>query len=385
MTPRLRFKEFHNPWKLVKLDDIADIVGGGTPDTENSSFWNGEIQWFTPSEIGINKFVNKSQRTITDLGLKNSSAKLLPINTLLFTSRATIGEMSILTAPASTNQGFQSIIVNDKNNFEFVYYLQNKIKAYSLKTSYGSTFLEISKSNLQKCQFYIPELEEQTKIATFLNLYYKKIELQKKKIEQLTTLRNEFIEQTVSLLNISNSKKVKLEDVLNPGNKNPVLDTSLYKKITIKLNNNGIEFSNISRQMADTRPFYIRNKDELIIGKQNYFNGSISIVSDKFDGCICSNAIMSFIAKHNVSIKYIYNYISRRTYIKKRECFANGTGQKELSEKDFLNFEILIPNITIQKDIVSQIDRFNKKLMLEQQKLNLLKKYKQGLLQKMFI
>ena len=83
-------------WEVKKLGEVADIVGGGTPSTFNSSFWNGDINWFTPSEIGDSKYSFESSRKITNEGLKNSSARLLPVGTILLTSRASIGDASIL-------------------------------------------------------------------------------------------------------------------------------------------------------------------------------------------------------------------------------------------------------------------------------------------------
>ena len=136
--------------------------------------------------------------------------------------------------------------------------------------------------------------------------------------------------------------------------------------------------------MADTRPFYIRHTNEIIIGKQNYFNGSIAIVSPDFDGCICSNAIMSFNAKSD-NPKYIYYYISQPDYIKRREFLANGTGQKELSENEFLNFTIHIPSLDTQNHIVKILDSIEAKIVLENSKLTYLNSLKTSLLQQMFI
>ena len=77
-VPNLRFPEFSGEWVTKSINDLAVVIGGGTPDTTVKSYWDGEIQWFTPSEIGKNKYVDSSLRTITEVGLNNSSAKLLP-------------------------------------------------------------------------------------------------------------------------------------------------------------------------------------------------------------------------------------------------------------------------------------------------------------------
>ena len=92
--PELRFPEFEGEWVEKRLGEIAQTVGGGTPDTTKKEYWNGNIIWLTPTEIK-EKYISDSERKITNLGLQKSSAKLLPKKTLLFTSRATIGDVGI--------------------------------------------------------------------------------------------------------------------------------------------------------------------------------------------------------------------------------------------------------------------------------------------------
>ncbi|WRD11242.1 restriction endonuclease subunit S [Helicobacter pylori] len=156
-------------WQRVRLGDIAEIIGGGTPSTQITSFWNGSINWFTPTEIGITKYVYKSQRTITPLGLKKSSAKLLPIGTILLISRASIGDCAILKMVATTNQGFQSLIPLEKINNEFLYYLMLTLKNKLLKLASGSTFLEVSPNKIKNLLIPLPPLNEQIAIANILS------------------------------------------------------------------------------------------------------------------------------------------------------------------------------------------------------------------------
>ncbi len=156
-------------WQRVRLGDIAEIIGGGTPSTQIISFWSGSINWFTPTEIGITKYVYKSQRTITPLGLKKSSAKLLPIGTILLTSRASIGDCAILKVVATTNQGFQSLIPLEKINNEFLYYLMLTLKNKLLKLASGSTFLEVSPNKIKNLLIPLPPLNEQIAIANILS------------------------------------------------------------------------------------------------------------------------------------------------------------------------------------------------------------------------
>jgi type I restriction enzyme S subunit len=196
-TPKLRFPGFEEEWVEKKLRETSEIIGGGTPDTFNEKYWNGDINWFTPTELKT-KYVNQSKRKISLTGLKQSSAKIMPIGTILFSSRATIGDTSIAQKECTTNQGFQSFIVNSNNNNEFVYYWINLNKAVFLKQASGSTFLEISKSEISKIKIIIPSLPEQTKIANFLTAVDDKITQLKKKKSLLEQYKKGVMQQIFS-------------------------------------------------------------------------------------------------------------------------------------------------------------------------------------------
>lgn len=117
-------------WEQRKLGEIAEIVGGGTPSTSNPSYWDGDIDWYAPAEMEGQRYAVGSVRKITEAGLQNSSAKILPAHkTVLFTSRAGIGKMAILKLPGATNQGFQSLILKDGYNPYFIYSMGEEIKA----------------------------------------------------------------------------------------------------------------------------------------------------------------------------------------------------------------------------------------------------------------
>ncbi|SSR72696.1 restriction endonuclease S subunits-like protein [Acinetobacter baumannii] len=197
-SQQLRFKaddgsEF-GEWENTVIGDIADIVGGGTPSTNNEAYWSGDVVWLTPSEIN-QKFIGESKRTISELGVQKSSAKKLPIGTILFTSRATIGEVAIAIAEVTTNQGFQSFISNEKTFNEFLYYwIVNNKKSFIERAS-GSTFLEISKSKIQPMEISLPCLEEQTKIANFLSAIDQKIEVVAQQIEQAKKWKKGLLQQ----------------------------------------------------------------------------------------------------------------------------------------------------------------------------------------------
>ena len=193
-VPHMRFPEFTEEWNSKSLIDLANVIGGGTPDTTVKSYWDGEIQWFTPSEIGKSKYVDLSIRTITEEGLNNSSAKLLPSGTILLSTRATIGECSLSLRKCATNQGFQSL-VSKKCNTDFLYYLIQTKKKDLIRKSCGSTFLEISANEVRKIQVSVPTEVEQQRIAELLSLIDERIATQNKIIEDLKKLKSAISKQ----------------------------------------------------------------------------------------------------------------------------------------------------------------------------------------------
>ena len=167
--PELRFKGFTDAWEQRELGEVADIVGGGTPSTAISEYWDGDIDWYAPAEISDQIFVNSSQRKITTEGLNNSSAKMLPVGTVLFTSRAGIGKTAILAKEGCTNQGFQSIIPH-KNELDsyFIFSRTDELKRYGETVGTGSTFVEVSGKQMANMTISIPTtMEEQQQIGTY--------------------------------------------------------------------------------------------------------------------------------------------------------------------------------------------------------------------------
>ena len=173
-------KEFPK-WENKRIEELCDVIGGGTPDTTKTAFWNGKINWFTPTEIK-QKYSTESLRKISELGFKQSSSKLLPIGTLLFTSRATVGDISISKLECTTNQGFQSMVVNKENDNEFLYYWVKHSKKEFLRRANGSTFLEISGKEIRKMKGYFPCFQGQQKISGYLVSLDDLIELKQQQI-----------------------------------------------------------------------------------------------------------------------------------------------------------------------------------------------------------
>ncbi len=169
-------------WREVTLGDVADVIGGGTPSTKNYDFWNGDISWLTPKDLSGYKerYISKGERNITVSGLQNSSARILPKGTVLLTSRAPIGYLAIAKQEVCTNQGFKSIVLKNGYLPEFFYYLLKNNIEYIIGMSSGSTFSEISGTQVKNLEFKVPPLDVQKKIAGVLGALDDKIELNNK-------------------------------------------------------------------------------------------------------------------------------------------------------------------------------------------------------------
>ncbi|MCB0291144.1 MAG: restriction endonuclease subunit S, partial [Calditrichaeota bacterium] len=192
LTGKRRLPRFKGDWRVRRLGELSEIRAGGTPSTTQPQFWDGDIPWCIPTDITKlkgNKYLTATDRKISHAGLKSSSAEIIPANSIIMTSRATIGECAINRIPVATNQGFKNFIPFSDVDLEFFYYLLQTQKNKFIGLCSGSTFLEIGKIALTLFEVYVPkEKTEQTAIAAILadmDLEIDAIETQLAKTRQL--------------------------------------------------------------------------------------------------------------------------------------------------------------------------------------------------------
>jgi type I restriction enzyme S subunit len=173
LTGQTRLPGFSGRWVTKLLPELADIRSGGTPSTTDPAAWDGDIAWCTPTDITAlagRKYLTQTERRITEHGLKQSSAEVIPASSIVMTSRATIGECAINAVPMTTNQGFKNFVPFESVDAEFLYYLLTTQKAGFISLCGGSTFLEIGKTQLRGYAVSLPaDKAEQTAIATVLS------------------------------------------------------------------------------------------------------------------------------------------------------------------------------------------------------------------------
>ena len=179
------------------MGELAEIVGGGTPSTSVDSYWDGDIDWYAPAEIGEQIYLKSSQRKITEEGLNKSSAKVLPVGTVLFTSRAGIGKTAILLKEGCTNQGFQSIVPNkDKLDSYFIFTRSEELKRYGEIVGAGSTFVEVSGKQMANMELMMPTtMDEQQKIGGYFSNLDNLITLHQRKCDETKRLKKYMLQK----------------------------------------------------------------------------------------------------------------------------------------------------------------------------------------------
>ena len=390
-VPHLRFPEFTEEWETKPINDLAVVIGGGTPDTTVKSYWDGEIQWFTPSEIGKTKYVDSSLRTITEDGLNNSSAKRLPPNTILLSSRATIGECSLSLRECATNQGFQSL-VSKKCNVDFLYYLIQTKKNDLIRKSCGSTFLEISANEVRKIQVSIPSDVEQQKIAGLLSLIDERIATQNKIIEDLKKLksaiskhlfaRKDLLETTICLSDIATLKNGY---AFQSGMYNAL---GKWKILTIS-NVSGERYINdkdcncIIKLPNDIQDHQVLKEGDILIS----LTGNVGRVSLCKNGNYLLNQRVGLLQlAKNVDQEFLYQILSSQRFENNMIACGQGAAQMNIGKGDVESFVLpYSSNVNNIRLVAKILHLYDECVINELRRLILLTMQKQYFLAQMFI
>ena len=403
-VPAIRFAGFTDPWEQRELVDIAEIVGGGTPDTNNSNYWDGDIDWYAPAELGNNIYAESSTRKITQAGFDSCSTKMLPADkTILFTSRAGIGNTAILRHSACTNQGFQSLVIGDADVY-FVYSMSERIKKWAEEKASGSTFLEISGRQLETMPVNLPSLVEQQAIGSFFSHLDDLITLHQRKYDKLVVFKKSMLEKMFPKDGES-VPEIRFAGFTDPWEQRKLGEFS--KKNTIKNANGALSetFTNSAEQGvisqldyfdhditndANISGYYVVQPDDFV------YNPRISATAPC--GPINRNrlnraGVMSplytvFSVDASMDKTYLEHYFKTSRW--HDFMFLEGnTGARSdrfsISDATFFEMPIWCPEISEQMAIAKQLETTDTLITLHQRKLELLRNIKKSLLDKMFV
>ncbi|MEC1430557.1 restriction endonuclease subunit S [Bacillus subtilis] len=399
-VPEVRFEGFSGEWEERKLNEVAEIIGGGTPSTAVQEYWDGDIDWYSPVEIGKEIYAVGSQRKITSLGLKKSSAKVLPANkTILFTSRAGIGDMAILKKDGATNQGFQSLVVNNNYNTYFVYSIGHKIKEFALKHASGSTFLEISGRQLGKMVLFVPSLEEQTKIGNFFKQLDDTIALHQQEITTLKQTKQGFLQKMFPKEGESvpevrfpgftgEWEQRKFKDFISKaGKKNTMGENYPAYSVSNKVGlvSQSEQFDGSRLDNLDKTSYKLVNPNEFAYNPARINVGSIAF-NDLNKTVIVSSLYVILKMSEELDNEFILQFIKSQFFIDEVRKNTEGSVREYLFFENFKNIKF---PYTSSKDEQTKIGTFFKQLddtiALHQRELDALQETKKAFLQKMFV
>lgn len=407
-------------WNVKQLSEIGEIVGGGTPKTKIEEYWNGDIPWITPKDLSgyTDRYIYLGERNITEIGLEESSAKLLPKDTVLFSSRAPIGYVAIAGNEMSTNQGFKSIICNKNKAYPlFIYYLLKSKKESIESIAGGSTFKEISGKAMKEFKVQMPPITEQKVIANILSDLDEKIETNNQIIEKLEEIVQSLFKHWFVDFEFPNGngkpykssggemvdselgmipkgwKTVKLGDVIDFQNgyafkSKDLLDIEsgstirVFKMGNIKkgggINHSGTK-SYIKREQCENLSNYIIKKGDLLMCmtdmKSNVALLGHTALMDRDNEYILNQRVGLIRTKDTNVINYPYLYVlsNSEDFINNLRSRANSGVQVNLSTKEIKDSLICLPDNKIHSIFNEITERmFEKSFQVEEENQKLI-------------
>ncbi len=369
------FENVPNTWSIYTLGEITEVVGGGTPSTKHSEYWDGDIPWITPKDLSNyeKKYIKKGERFITSEGLAKSSTKIMPEGTVLFTSRAPIGYVAIAQTKICTNQGFKSFICSEKLLPDFLYYYLKNNKDYVETLAAGTTFKEISGTNAKKIKIPVPPtIKEQKEIVKILDDAAALVQARKKCIEHTEELTPAIFCEMFGdpVKNEKGWEACKFKDVASIDRKNisasdiqennySYIGLEHIEKDTGKVLVNSKETKDVE---IKSNKFYFTN-EHILYGKLRPYLNKVAI--PEFNG-VCSTDIFPILPKldEKISNKLFIKYLMSSIYfVNEANNKLSGANLPRIGTDALENIKIFKPDFKLQEkfaQIAIEIEEYKK-------------------------
>lgn len=403
--PRIRFKGYIDAWEQRKLGELAEIVGGGTPSTSKTEYWDGDIDWYAPVEISDKIFVDESHRKISEKGFNSSSAKMLPIGTVLFTSRAGIGKTAILAKEGCTNQGFQSIVPHkDKLDSYFIFSRTEELKKYAETVGAGSTFVEVSGKQMSNMNLMMPPTIKEQRI---IGEHFKKLDylitLHQRKCEDAKKLKK-YMLQNMFPRNGSNVPAIRFDGFTEVWEQRKL--SEMADKVTEKNKNNEFcdPFTNsaelgiinqkdyFDREVVNQENldgYYIVRNDDFVYNPRISVTAPVGPINRNRLG---RNGVMSplytVFRTHGIDNLYLEFYFKTTSWHRFMKLNGDSGARFDrftISSAQFMEMPIPFPNKEEQRKIGEYFDNLDHLITLHQRKCEKLQNIKKFMLQNMFV
>jgi len=370
-------------WSWVKLGDVGEIISGGTPSTKIPEYFDGDIAWITPADLTgyKNKYISRGRRNISEEGLKNSSARIIPQGSILFSSRAPIGYVAIASNDISTNQGFKNLVISNKVNSEFVFYYLKSAKQLAEKNASGTTFKEISSTNFAKLPFPLPTLPEQKNIVEKIEELFSGLDSGvaslKKAKAQIRLYRQSVLASAFSgKLLTPSSERIAQSEILKAAEPKVEYSNQLpegwkWVKLGDVTNNFDGKRIPLSKEVRSKRKGEYRyyGATEIIDLIDEYiFDGTYLLIGEDGANLVSKSRPLSFIVegkfwvnnhahvlqtKDELKIKYLDYYFNSITL----EPYVTGSAQPKLNQMNLNKIPVPLAPLNQQTQIVEEIEK----------------------------
>ena len=358
-------------WEYKKLGEICQIVTGSTPKTSVQEYWGGKYPWVTPAELKGDVFIDDTERHITDEAVAHTNVTLLPIGTVLLSSRAPIGKVAITTREMYCNQGFKNLICSDTIFNKYLYFWLKGKTDYLNSLGRGATFKEISKYIVENIQIPLPPIQSQQSIVSELDKINELICLKKEQLKDYDNLAQSIFYEMFGDP-VANDKKWDIEslgkvcDVRDGTHDSPqYLQESPYILITSKnLVNGKIDYSNVN---------YISEEDYIAINKRSQVDDGDIIMAmigtignpiivklEEHKFCIKNVALIKFFNDSLVSNKYVHSLLNNESYLTFIKSQNKGGTQKFVALGTIRKLPIPIPPLSYQQQFAQRIELIEK-------------------------
>jgi type I restriction enzyme S subunit len=392
-------------WQVVKIGEACEVVGGGTPSTTVKEYWNGKIPFVTPTDVtkleerNVN-FLSKTDNYITEEGLKNSSANLLPPGSVLLTSRATIGSCVINRVPVATNQGFANLICKEHTHNLYVLYLMRFIRKKLEQLAAGSTFKEIARTIVRNLTIQRPPLAEQQKIADVLSTVDEAIQKTNEIIAETERLKEGLMQELLTRgIGHKEFKDSEIGKIPKEWSVTRLEEIGTFQygftasatsqntgikllRITDIKENGMVDWSKVPYckiNEGNLKKYALRNGD-ILFARIGATTGKTCYIGQSIRSVFGSYLIRFNPAESDVDMRFLYFFTQSWIYWLQVNRKKEGQLKKGLNTKTLGSLKIPLPAFHEQQKIAGILSTVDKKLEIERKGKAELEETKQGLM-----
>lgn len=332
--------------KKISISECIEIIGGGTPKTSKKEYWGGEIPWLSVVDFNNdNRYVSKTEKTITQEGLNNCSSRLLGENDIILSARGTVGALAQLSKPMAFNQSCYGIRANELAINDYIYYLLKHSVSILKKNSYGSVFDTITRETFSRIEILLPDLKTQKRISAVLGSLDNKIELNEKINQNLEAQAQAIFKSWfVDFEPFKNGKFVdselgKIPEGWRVEKLGQILNIRYGKNLPqTKLKVSGYPVYGANGQIGFYSEYMFKSP-QVLVSCRGAASGKVNI-STKNSFITNNSLILDYTTSKTLSFEYLKYYALRADF----SPFVTGSAQPQITIETISSAKILVPN-----------------------------------------